>query len=136
VLRVVFDPGVLVSAVISPGGPPADALDAWRDGAFDLVVSPLLLEELEDVLMRPKFRSYASAPDVEEYIEALTGAALAFEDPGERRAFTADADDDYLVALALAVGADAIVSGDKHLIEMPEPPVQVMTPRDLLEWLR
>jgi predicted nucleic acid-binding protein len=28
---------------------------------------------------------------------------------------TADSDDDYLVALALAAGADGIVSGDKHL---------------------
>jgi predicted nucleic acid-binding protein len=37
------------------------------------------------------------------------------DDPVDVPTVTADSDDDYLVALALAAGADGIVSGDKHL---------------------
>jgi predicted nucleic acid-binding protein len=44
--RVVVDPGVLVSAVIAPGGPPAEIVRAIRDGRLALVVSPHLLAEL------------------------------------------------------------------------------------------
>jgi putative PIN family toxin of toxin-antitoxin system len=136
VLRVVFDPGVLISAVISPTGAPAEALDAWRNGEFDVVVSPRLLDELEDVLLRTKFRAYASAEQVSAYVEALAAEALAFDDVADPPRVTPDPDDDYLIALARAAGAALLVSGDKHLLDLADPPVGVITPRDLLERLR
>lgn len=135
-LRVVLDPGVLVSAVISPTGPPAEALDAWRDGEFDLIVSPELLDELEDVLLRTKFRGYVSPEQVSAYVEALAAEAVAFEDPSDPPRVTADPGDDYLVALARAAGADLLVSGDKHLLALADSPVSVVTPREMLERLR
>jgi putative PIN family toxin of toxin-antitoxin system len=136
VLRVVFDPNVLVSAVITPVGPPAEALDAWRNGEFDLIVSPRLLDELEDVLLRPKFRAYVSPEQVGAYVEALAAEALAFDDVADPPRVTPDPDDDYLIALARAAGAALLVSGDKHLLDLADPPVGVITPRDLLERLR
>lgn len=135
-LRVVFDPGVLVAAVISATGPPAEALDAWRNGEFDLIVSPKLLDELEDVLLRAKFRAYASPEQVSAYVEALGVEAVAFDDPRDPPRITPDPDDDYLIALARAAGADLLVSGDKHLTDLADPPVRVVTPRDLLARLR
>jgi putative PIN family toxin of toxin-antitoxin system len=132
VLRVVLDPGVLVSAVISRTGPPAEILDRWRDGEFDLLVSPKLLDELEDVLLRPKFREVASDEEAHAYVEALAREALLVRDPEEIPPVTADPGDDYLVALAVAVAAEAIVSGDKHLTELVDPPVPVLTPREFL----
>lgn len=134
-LRVVLDPGVLVSAVISPTGAPAAVLDVWREGQFDAVISPRLLDELEDVLLRPKFRVYASPDEVGAYVEALAAGALAFDDPAEPPRVAGDPGDDYLVALARAAQADAIVSGDKHLTEAAEISVPVMSPRDLLDRL-
>jgi putative PIN family toxin of toxin-antitoxin system len=55
VLRIVLDCNVFVSALLSPNGSPAQVLDRWADGDFDVIVSPLLLAELERVLRRPKF---------------------------------------------------------------------------------
>jgi hypothetical protein len=46
-----------------------------------------------------------------------------------------DPHDDYLVALAVATGAESIVTGDRDLLELPEPPVAVLTPRALIERL-
>jgi putative PIN family toxin of toxin-antitoxin system len=135
VLRVVLDPGVLIAAVISKRGAPAELLDRWRDGEFDVVVSPNLLDELEDVLLRPKFSAFASAGEVRAYVEALEASGVAFDDPVDPPAVTSDPGDDYLVALALAAGADAIVSGDRHLAELAAPPVLVLRPRALLERL-
>jgi putative PIN family toxin of toxin-antitoxin system len=132
VLRVVFDPNVLVSAVITPSGPPAEVLDAWRNGEFDLIVSPKLLDELADVLQRPKSRAYVSPEQVSGYVDALASEALAFDDPDDPPRISPDPDDDYLIALARTAGADLLVSGDKHLTDLTDPPVPVVTPRDLL----
>jgi len=135
VLRVVLDPGVLISAVLSAAGPPAEALNRWRSGEFDLVVSTRLLGELEEVLVRPKFRASASEDDARAYVDALAAEALLAADPAEVPPVTDDPDVDYLVALAVAAGADFIVSGDSHLTGLAEPPVQILTPRAFVDRL-
>jgi hypothetical protein len=135
VLRVVADPGVLVSGVLTRAGPPAEVLDCWRAGEFDLVVSPKLLGELEDVLLRPKFRSALSELDARNYVDGLAVEAVLIPDPDEVPAMTPDPDDDYLIALAVAAGADAIVSGDAHLTELENPPTPVVKPREFIELL-
>ena len=131
--RIVFDPGVLIAALISAEGPPAEALDRWREGEFDLVVSPVLLGELERVLLRRKFRPYVSEGDVRQYVAALAQEGVVISDPQpSSEPLTEDPKDDYLLSLARAAGAEAIVSGDAHLtsLEAPEPPV--LTPRQFL----
>jgi uncharacterized protein len=133
--RFVFDPGVLISALISPRGAPANALDRWRDGEFDLVVSPALLDELRRVLLRPKFRRYATDEDVNQFVAALGEEAVGIEDPpAADEQLTGDPNDDYLVLLARVAGAEAIVSGDPHLTGFElEPPV--LTPSEFLQSL-
>lgn len=116
--RLVLDPGVLVSALITPDGPPANLLREARAGGLELVISPLLLEELEDVLGRPKFRRYVDLDTVGEYIALLRRDALTVPDPEEPSSLrSADPDDDYLIALAQSQNA-VLVSGDKHLLEI------------------
>ena len=44
--RVVVDPNVLVAALISKSGPPAQLLDAARDGRVAIVAPPQLFVEL------------------------------------------------------------------------------------------
>jgi uncharacterized protein len=132
VLRVVLDPGVLVSAVLATGGPPAEIVDRWREGEFDVIVSPKLLDELEGVLLRPRFRTAVDESTARTFVTALSAEALFVEDPDDPPAVTPDPNDDYLMALASTARADAVVSGDAHLTGMvaPEPPV--LTPRQLL----
>jgi putative PIN family toxin of toxin-antitoxin system len=118
VTRAVLDPGVLVSALITPTGTPATLLAATRSGRFDLIVSPLLLEELRLVLRREKFRRYVDLDVVDQYIELLRrDAALADDPAGPPPIRCADPDDDYLIALAHSRDA-ALVSGDGHLLEL------------------
>jgi predicted nucleic acid-binding protein len=47
----------------------------------------------------------------------------------------ADADDDYLIALAQTHGADAVVSGDRHLLDVASSELSVLTPRELADRL-
>jgi putative PIN family toxin of toxin-antitoxin system len=133
--RVVCDVGVVISGLLSADGPPGRLLDRWRDGVFDLIVSPLWLAELARVLARPKIAQYLRPGDAEELLAAIRLQAELVEDPPAQPGLTADPGDDYLVSLARAAGADLLVSGDRHLtvLEDAEPPV--LTPRQFEELL-
>jgi putative PIN family toxin of toxin-antitoxin system len=134
--RAVLDPNVLVSAFISQrGGSPDRIVRAWREGAFELVVSPQLIAELTDVLARPKFARQASEGRAKAYIAALAGDAIQIDDPPDPPPVSPDSSDDYLIALARAARADVIVSGDSHLIHLVDPIPPVLTPRQLIEQL-
>lgn len=130
--RAVLDTNVLVSALISPGGPSAALLLELRAGAFELVASPLLLEELADVLARPKFRAYATPDEAAAYVELVRQAAVAVDDPPPSGlALTADPDDEFLVDLARAAAVDVMVSGDAHLLAL-RGSLPVMSPAEFL----
>jgi len=131
VARAVLDPGVLVSALITPTGTPAKLLTATRNGSFELIVSPLLLEELKLVLLREKFRRYVDLSVVDRYVELLRRDAATAADPAEPPPIPcADSDDDYLIALAHSCTA-ALVSGDRHLLDLAGE-IPVFTPSEFL----
>lgn len=129
--RAVLDPGVLVSALITPTGTPAKLLSASRSGSFELIVSPLLLEELKLVLRRDKFRRYVDLDAVDRYVELLGRDAAMVADPAEPPPIRCeDPDDDYLIALAHSRSA-ALVSGDGHLLKLAGE-IPVFSPSEFL----
>jgi putative PIN family toxin of toxin-antitoxin system len=111
-LRAVVDPGVLVSALLSPHGVPARLDLRWLGGEFELVVCPHLLEELGGVLLRPKFREVVSRDEIQELVEVIRRGAVTRPDPVVREGLTRDPADDYLVALAQTSDVDYLVSVD------------------------
>jgi putative PIN family toxin of toxin-antitoxin system len=133
VRRLVVDPGVLVSAIITPLGPPAEILRAVARGRVALVVCPHLLAELLGVLRRDKFRSYLTIEEAERYVAGIASRAETRQDPQAVSPITRDPKDDYLIALAREAAADVIVSGDADLLllERIEPPI--LSPSRLIE---
>ncbi len=134
-MRAVLDPNVLISAVISPAGAPREILTAWTQGRFDLIVSPELLGELRDVLARPRLRRWVSEAVAAEYVDGLTDGALLIDDPPAQPGLSPDPDDDYLIMLARAAGADYLVSGDHHLTGLDDATPPVLAPREFRDRL-
>lgn len=133
--RAVLDPGVLVSALISPSGAPARLLARAREGELELVVSEQLLAELRGVLGREKFRRYADLDTVGDYVALLRRDSAIVPDPeGPPPLRCSDPDDDYLIALAYAENA-ALVSGDRHLLDLADE-APVHAPADFLAAMR
>jgi putative PIN family toxin of toxin-antitoxin system len=130
--RIVLDCNVFVSALLSPRGSPAQILDRWADGDFDLVVSPLLLAELEKVLSRPRFHASIERVHIDALLTALVEDAVLVDDPAPHPGVTPDPGDDYLVALAQKADAKCIVSGDAHLTGLANVSPPVLTPREFL----
>jgi putative PIN family toxin of toxin-antitoxin system len=132
VARAVLDPNVLVSALI---GPSAQLLRELRAGAFELVTSPLLLEELADVLNRPKFRRHATKSEVAAYVDLVRDQSTVMTDPEpSAEPLSEDPDDEYLITLAREARAAALVSGDRHLLRL-RGRIPVLDPREFLERL-
>lgn len=134
-MRAVLDPNVLVSAAIAPTGPPRQIVAAWVDERFELISSSALLDELAGVLARPKFRRFISAELAGEFIAGLAQDATIVDDPRDPPAASPDPDDDYLIALARVSGADYLVSGDRHLLDLEKADPPVLTPRQFLDLL-
>ena len=131
-LRAVVDVNVLVSALLAPGGTPAALLTAWREGSFDLVLSPALLAELGEVVARPHLSGRIAERDLFPFVTDLEHNAVLVDDPQTARYVARDPDDDYLVALALAAGAHAIVTGDSALLGLGLASPRILSPRDFL----
>jgi putative PIN family toxin of toxin-antitoxin system len=133
--RAVLDTDVLVSALISPGGPSAALLLELRAGAFELVASPTLLAELREVLGREKFRRYVAEAEAIAYVDLIRHEATVLDDPTPSgRPLSIDPDDEYLVELARAAAVDVLVSGDAHLLDLRDH-LPVMTPAQFLATL-
>ncbi len=133
--RAVLDPGVLIAALLSRTGAPAQLLLHWIRGGFELVVSPGLLNELRTALLRPKFRKYVTADEVQAYCNLLGQGATMVVDSGPQPGLTPDPGDDYLVALARVAAAHYLVSGDAHLTGLRRSQPPVLTPRAFLSML-
>ena len=132
-MRAVLDPNVLIAAVLSRSGAPAQIVSRWLGGEFELVVSESLLAELERALAYPKLRSRVSPSEAAELVALLAHSAVVAPDPRAPVRRSSDPGDDSLLALAESERA-VLVSGDRHLLELGGD-LPVETPRAFLEAL-
>ena len=117
-MRAVLDVNVIVSALLAPSGTPARIVEAWQDARCDILVSPLLLAELERVLTYPKLRRRIPIDEAELIIDWLARSAILVDDPATVPLVrSTDPDDDYLIVLAANEGA-MLVSGDDHPLSL------------------
>jgi putative PIN family toxin of toxin-antitoxin system len=119
-VRIVLDTNVVLSALLWRGTP-YQLLDAIRQrDDVRLCTSPVLLDELADVLTRPSATKRlaiigrAAREVLADYVEAVE----VVEPEHVPRVVPDDVDDDQVIAAAIAAGADWIVSGDADLLSM------------------
>ncbi len=119
-MRIVLDTNVVLSALLWRGTP-YQLLDAIRQrGEVRLFTSPALLDELANVLTRPSAtrRLAIIGKTAREVLADYVEAVEVIEPEHVPRVVPNDADDDQVIATAIAAGADWIVSGDADLLSM------------------
>ena len=122
-LRVVVDTHVIVSSLLNRTSAPAGVLDAWRSGEYLLVISPPITAEIKRVLELPRIRTkYLLADqDIRQLIDLLEKETILV--PGlshVNHPILDDPTDEMFLSCALDAGADVIVSGDRHLLNIKE----------------
>lgn len=137
-MRVVVDTNVLISAVLSPFGLPAELLDRWEIGDFELITSTALLDELRRVLGYAHIRTLHRLDEeaLDQRVERFRQEATLVE-PIERLAVVEqDESDNRFFECAVAGEAQIVVSGDRHLLNVGEyQGVQVLTPAAFVSYL-
>lgn len=134
-MRAVVDDNVLISAVLSAKGSSAEVLRATRDGQFELVVSEMLLTELERTLTYPKLRKHIPSEKAAAYVNWVREHGTITEDPaGVPPLGSRDPNDDYLLAIAIDRRAYLVTGGQDLLVLGDDFPV--VTPKQFLAKLR
>lgn len=135
--RLVIDSNVWIAALISPGGTARQLVDAILDNDIGILMSESVFQELASRLDRPKFDRYREPESWDAFLGALIELALWHEDAGTAAGTSRDADDDKFLALAVAGQADAIISGDRDLLELvSHEGIPILTPVQFLQLLR
>jgi putative PIN family toxin of toxin-antitoxin system len=134
VIKVVLDANVILSGLINPDGPPGQLLVRWDRGEFELVTSPVLMDEVRRVMTYPRIKKRIDRDEAAKLLKLLGEISHRAEDSDtEPPVRSEDPNDDYLIGLALKEGA-ALVSGDRHLTDL-RATIPVFSPADFLDYL-
>lgn len=131
-MKVVFDSNIFVSAFAIPGGVAEQAQDGAMEGAFQLVMSRPILDEVLGVLSR-KF-----ARDSEELARVALFLASVAEmvKPVRRVDVLADEPDNRILECAAAAKADLIVTGDREMLALASwKGIAILSLRDFMDGL-
>jgi len=117
--RVVLDTNVLVSALFF-GGRLEELIGRWKSGELIPLFSRATFAEFSRVLAYPRFG--LTAPEINALIEEeilpwcdVVEIGAAVEDI---HGICRDPGDDMFLSCSVAAGADAIVSGDRDLLDL------------------
>lgn len=136
-MRLVFDTNTALSGLFW-GGTPGRLSDAALGGRIELPTSAVLLAELQGVLSRSKFNRPLAQRGwtVADVFDGYAGLVLLVTPAGIAPTVLRDADDDQVLAAALAAKADLIVSGDAHLLDLKQfQAMPIVTAREALHRL-
>lgn len=135
-LRLVLDTNVVVSGLLW-SGPPRRLLEAAMAGEVQLFSSAVLLDELAHTLDHPKFAARMEAFDTNPaaLVAQYTALVSLVAPASVPRIVTNDADDDHVIAAAVAARAELIITGDrKHLLPVgAHEGIAIVTAREMLE---
>jgi uncharacterized protein len=137
-LRLVLDTNVVVAGLLW-NGPPRRLLQAAIDGEVDLFSSAVLLDELAYTLGYSKFtkRIESFGTSIAALVAQYTALVSLVMPASVPRVVVNDADDDHVIAAAVAARAELIVTGDrKHLLPIgTHQGIAIVTAREVIDRL-
>jgi putative PIN family toxin of toxin-antitoxin system len=111
-LRIVLDTNILVSAIIHDGKP-RNLLKMGIDDKYKIIISKETLNELAEVLQRPKFKM--KGEDVIHIISVLMQTGDLVQVSSNFETIGDDPDDNIIINTAHDGKADYVVTEDKDI---------------------
>jgi putative PIN family toxin of toxin-antitoxin system len=138
-VAIVVDTNVFVAALRSGGGPSREVIRRSLRGHYQPIFSNALWLEYEDLLGRDVWTQETTDDERRQVLAALAAASRWIKIFYGWRPNLRDEGDNHLVELAIAGGAEAIVSyniRDFRLGDLRWPNLAVLTPPQCLETLK
>jgi putative PIN family toxin of toxin-antitoxin system len=125
-VRIFFDTNVLFSAFGFQGL----CLEVFRESAFrhTAFISSDVLSELERNL---RLKLEATEAELKEIREQLLGACVVIDSFAVTEIPVRDPTDIPILSAAIEAHVDILVTGDRDLLDIPRPPIRIITPRAL-----
>lgn len=120
-VRAVIDTNLFVSGLFANQGYTYQLQELWLAGAFELVVSEQILNEIRRTLQKPQIKQRLLLQDGEETVitELIRAkATIVTADRYQTDKIIEDPTDNKFLACALEAGARYVVSGDNHLLAL------------------
>jgi putative PIN family toxin of toxin-antitoxin system len=130
VKRVVVDSNVVVSALLF-GGISGKLIPLWKGRRIQPLCSKEIIDEYVRVLAYPKFKLVESEIEFLVSQEIVRWFEIVTVPPGKPFVIS-DPSDDKFIWCALEGRADAIISGDEHLLNLAASPIPILTPSGFL----
>lgn len=134
-MQLVADTNVVVSGLLWSGAP-AQVLELLRDGKVTGFTTRSLLVELTRTLRREKLSKVVAASGVsaDDLVLGYTEMATVVIPQPIEPVILDDPDDDEVLACALTVKADLIVSGDSDLLDLGDyERIRIVRPAEALD---
>lgn len=133
-----MDTNVFIAAMLSPSGKNRGTLRACLDGRAHPLMGAALFHEYEDVMRRsdPMCKSPLGLKDRQTLFEAFLSVCEWVKVYFLWRPNLPDEGDNHLVELAIAGGADTIVTNNVRDVrrgELSFPSLQILTPAEFLK---
>ena len=133
-IRAVVDTSTIISAV-GWSGNPQEIMDKCLDKGFKLITSPEILEEVREVLFRPKF-AFIDSDKKNEFL-LLLSQLVEIVIPEHKIDICRDKDDNKFIGVALTAKANIIVSSDEDLLILKEyKDIKILSPSEFLKLLK
>jgi putative PIN family toxin of toxin-antitoxin system len=128
----IIDTNVLAAGLITanPAAPTAIIVDAMLSGQLFYLLSKELLLEYRNVLLRPKLTSLHGLcePEIDNFLLEITANAIWREVSADTRHQSPDPQDIHLWALLDSEPNAVLITGDRLLIDQPQPESSVISP--------
>ena len=133
-MRIVVDTNVLVSGLLTPGGPCREIIRLVEGGQVSLCLDARILSEYSNVLRRPRLAiDPAEADSLLETLESVADFCPTLPLPHA----LPDPKDVTFLAVALAAQADCLVTGNlRHFPAALRCGIRVVSPAEFLGFLR
>ncbi|MDS1345396.1 putative toxin-antitoxin system toxin component, PIN family [Planktothrix agardhii] len=111
----IFDANIIISAVLLPESKPDLAIRKAQNSG-NILMSPEIWAELEQVLARPKFDRYISSEDRSKFLQDFFDTVILVMDVTEKIQECRDPKDNKYLELAVNGQADYLITGDADLL--------------------
>ncbi len=119
-VKVVMDANIVVSAILSEYGQPAQIVDKFINGKIENYTSKEIILELEDVFKRKEITERSLKKDRKFVLKYYKKFSITIKPSKTYNAVKEDPKDNKYIDCAAEAKAEYIISGDKHLLNLKE----------------
>ena len=114
-MKIVVDANIFISSFFW-GGNPRRIVERIIAGQDVLFITKEILDEIEDVIRRPKF--HAREEEIHYFINSIEELGNRITAKNKIENGSSDKDDNKYIECGIAASVDYIISGDNHLLEI------------------